>query len=129
MNNRIKLTTTAVDKLRTADEQTLIYWDTQTPGLGVRVSKSGKKSYFFQRRVKGGKERSISLGRHGDPVLLGGMLRTFPFGADDARAKAAAVLAQLLAVVDDHADRNGVTYSRDVCGQSFLRTVDQVRRQ
>lgn len=105
MNNRIKLTTTAVDKLRTADEQTLIYWDTQTPGLGVRVSKSGKKSYFFQRRVKGGKERSISLGRHGDPVLLGGMLRTFPFGADDARAKAAAVLAQLLAGVDPVAEQ------------------------
>jgi integrase len=105
MKNRIKLTTTAVDKLRTLDDQTLIYWDTQTPGLGVRVSKSGKKTYFFQRRVKGGKERSISLGRQGDPVLHNGTVRSFAFGAEDARAKAAAVLAQLLAGVDPVAEQ------------------------
>lgn len=108
MKNRIKLTTTAVDKLRCpeGDEPTHIIWDTQTPGLGVRVSKTGKKTYFFQRRVKGGgKERNVSLGRHGDPALLDGTLRTYPFGADDARARAAAVLAQLLAGVDPVAEQ------------------------
>jgi integrase len=97
--NRLKLTTTAVEKLRTAG----IYWDTQVPGLGVRVSDSGRCTYFLKKRVKGGtgKERTVSLGRHGDPVLMpNGALRTFPFGTDDARARAAAVQAQMLMGVD-----------------------------
>lgn len=97
MTNRLKLTSTAIDRLRDPG----IYWDTQTPGLGVRVSDTGRKTYFYKRRVKGtGKERNISLGRHGDPVLHNGTLRSFPFGADDARTRAAAVLAQLLAGID-----------------------------
>jgi integrase len=98
MANRLKLTTTTVDRLNDAG----IYWDTQTPGLGIRVSDSGRRTYFYKRRVKGsGIERNVSLGRHLDPVLLpDGSLRTFPFGADDARARAAAVQAQMLAGVD-----------------------------
>ena len=98
---RIKLTTTAVEKLHTSG----IYW-TDTPGLGVRVSPSGTKTYFFQRRVKGSrKERNVSLARHGDPVLLpDGSVRSFPFGADDARTKAAGVLALLLAGRDPVAE-------------------------
>jgi hypothetical protein len=28
---------------------------------------------FYQRRVRGGKERNVSLGRHGDPVLQRGI--------------------------------------------------------
>lgn len=102
MPNKIKLTTTAVERLCDAG----IYWDTQTHGLGVRVSDTGRKTYFYKRRVKGsGKERSISLGRQGDPVLHNGTVRSFPFGAEDARAKAAAVLAQLLAGVDPVAEQ------------------------
>jgi|HubBroStandDraft_1064217.scaffolds.fasta_scaffold1751350_2 hypothetical protein len=56
MTNKMKLTTTAVEKPRTAG----IYWDTQVPGLGVRVSESGRCTYFIKRRVKGGtsKERT-----------------------------------------------------------------------
>lgn len=99
MPNKIKLTTTAVDRLRDAG----IYWDTQTPGLGVRVSDTGRKTYFYKRRVKGGSRRevSLSLGRHGDPVLMpDGSARSFPYGVDDARKDAAPVLAQLLAGVD-----------------------------
>lgn len=103
MPSKIKLTTTAVEKLRTAG----IYWDTQTPGLGVRVSDSGMRTYFYKRRVKGsGVERNVSLGRHGDPVLSpDGTLRTFPFGAEDARARAAAVQAQLLNGIDPVAEK------------------------
>jgi integrase len=97
MGNRLKLTSTSVERLSDAG----IYWDTQTPGLGVRVSDSGLRTYFYKRRVKGsGVERNVTLARHGDPVLVDGVLRTFPFGAEDARAKAAAVQAQMLAGVD-----------------------------
>jgi len=102
MTNRLKLTSTAIDRLREPG----IYWDTQTPGLGVRVSDTGRKTYFYKRRVKGsGKERNISLGRHGDPILHNGTVRSFPFGAEDARARAAAVQAQLLAGVDPVAEQ------------------------
>lgn len=131
MKNRIKLTTTAVDKLRCpeGDEPTHIIWDTQTSGLGVRVSKSGKKTYFFQRRVKGGKERNISLGRHGDPVLHNGIVRSFPFGAEDARARAAAVLAQLLAGVDpvvEQERRENEAATRAEQDKALITTLRQV---
>lgn len=96
MATKIKLTTGAVEKLRAPG----IYWDTVTAGLGVRVSEAGTKTFFYKRRVKGGKERNVSLGRQGDPVLVNGALRSFPFGAEDARVKAAGVQAQMLAGVD-----------------------------
>lgn len=99
MPSKIKLTTTAVDRLREVG----IYWDTQTPGLGVRVSDSGRKTYFLKRRVKGGSRRecNVALGRHGDPVLIpDGSARTFPYGVDDARKDAAPVIAKLLAGID-----------------------------
>lgn len=97
MTNKLKFTSTAIDRLSDSG----IYWDLQMPGLGCRVSDSGK-TYFYKRRVRGsGVERNVSLSRHGDPVLLpDGTLRSFPFGAEDARAKAAAVQAQMLAGID-----------------------------
>jgi len=98
VNNRLKLTSTNVERLREPGT----YWDTQTAGLGVRVFASGTKSYFYQRRVKGsGKERFVTLAQHGDPVLLeDGSLRRFPFGADDARTEGAKTQALMLAGID-----------------------------
>jgi integrase len=97
MANKLKLTSTLVERLREPG----IYWDSQIPGLGIRVSASGRKTYFYLRRVKGrGKQRNVTLARHGDPVLVDGVLRSFPFGADDARAKAATMQAMMLAGID-----------------------------
>jgi integrase len=109
MADKMKLTTGVVTRL-TACAVQIVVWDTQMPGLGVRVSPAGTKTYFYQRRVKGesgGKERNVSLGRHGDPVLApdGVSARSFPFGPEDARIKAAAVQAQLLAGVDPVVER------------------------
>jgi Arm DNA-binding domain len=96
MANKPKLITTVVDRLKPG-----MYWDTQMPGLGVRVSDKGMRTWFYKRRVKGsGIERNVSLGRQGDPVLVNDTLRSFSFGADDARAKAATVQALMLAGVD-----------------------------
>jgi integrase len=112
INNRIKLTNTAVEKLtfpvgiRTKHDNAIthfIFWDTEIKGLGVRLSANSKtKTYVLQHRVRSAKqERNISLGRHGDPVALAdGSLRRHAFGADDARTKALAHLAQLLNGVD-----------------------------
>jgi integrase len=101
MANRQKLTSTVVDRLKDPG----IYWDTQEPGLGVRVAKKAK-TWFYQRRVKGlNVERNVTLARHGDPVLLDdGSLRTFPFGSDDARAKATVLKGKMLAGIDPVAE-------------------------
>lgn len=113
--HRQKLTTTAVDKLRFPEGAVsktgtplshFVFWDTELKGLGVRLSAtSPTKTYLMQRRVKGGPQRNISIGRHGDPVLLpDGKLRSYPFGADDARTLAMTTLAQLRSGVDPVAE-------------------------
>jgi integrase len=102
MATKIKFTSTAVEKLSAPG----IYWDTQEPGLGVRIAfnkqtKRTLKTWFYKRRVKGGVERNVTLGRHGDPVKLpDGTMRTFAFGADDARSMVAALLADMLKGID-----------------------------
>ena len=105
MTNRIKLTNTSVHRLSFPEGAVtgcgkaithFVHWDTDLKGLGIRLATTSRtKTYFLQHRVKGtGRERNISLGRHGYPVLLpDGKLRTDPFGADDARNKARKFLA------------------------------------
>lgn len=115
MKSRLKLTTTAVDKLRFPEGAVsktgtplshFVFWDTELKGLGIRLSAaSPTKTYLMQRRVKGGPQRNISIGRHGAPVLLpDGKLRSYPFGADDARTLAMTTLAQLRSGVDPVAE-------------------------
>lgn len=101
MPNNQKLTARIVDRLKEPG----IYWDTQEPGLGIRVSKNAK-TWLYQRRVKGsGVERKIVLAHHGDPVLLeDGSVRSFPFGADDARVKASVLKGKMLAGIDPIAE-------------------------
>lgn len=100
---KIKLTNGAVERAGVG-----IHWFERQRGdgaLGLRVADSGLRTYFIKRRVNG-KERSIRLGRHGEPVLLpDGLARSFGFGADDARAKAAALVGQMLAGIDPIAER------------------------
>jgi integrase len=95
---KIRLTNAAAEK---AGEG--IHWFERQRGdgaLGLRVADSGMRTYFLKRRVNG-KERNIKLGRHGEPVLLpDGSLRSFNFGAEDARAKAAALVGQMLQGID-----------------------------
>ena len=99
---KIKLTNAAVER---AGEG--VHWFERQRGdgaLGVRVSHSGTRTYFLKRRVNG-KERSISLGRHGSPVSMpDGSARSFGFGAEDARAKAAAIVGQMLNGIDPIAE-------------------------
>ncbi len=102
MSNKIRLTNAAVERAAVG-----IHWFERQRGdgaLGLRVADSGR-SYFLKRRVNG-KERSIVLGRHGEPVLLpDGKARSFGFGAEDARAKATAVVGQMLQGIDPVAEK------------------------
>jgi len=59
-----KLTKRSVDALRPRDKDYFI-WDSEIIGFGIRVMRSGAKTYQAQYR-KGGRTRRVSLGRHGN---------------------------------------------------------------
>lgn len=64
-SNRAKLTKTYVEKLQPGSSSEH-YWDSELAGFGIRVSPGGPKTYIVQGRVSStGKERRISIGRHG----------------------------------------------------------------
>jgi len=79
MADKMKLTQTNVAKVEPVEGKTLLIWDTDLRGFGLRVSRGGAKAYIFQRRI--GKEtRRITIGR-----------------ADDLKAEAARKEAERLA--------------------------------
>src|SRR5208283_4562697 len=77
-----KLTKRAVDTLKAGETDRLIF-DDEMPRFGVRVMRSGLKSYVIQYR-KDGHTRRFAFGKHG------------PLTPDEARGQA----RQLLAAVD-----------------------------
>ena len=58
-----KISKSIVDKAK-PQKTDYIVWDEGVPGFGVRIYKSGVKSYVFQYR-KGKRTRRIALGKHG----------------------------------------------------------------
>lgn len=91
-DNRVKLTTTKVDKLEPTPGKQRLVWDTELRGFGVRVSPGGARSYIMQRRV-GNKERRVTLGRHGE------------ISAENARRKALGMAAQFSEGIDPVKER------------------------
>jgi len=59
-----KLTKRTIDALQPGDADYFV-WDTEIVGFGIRVMRSGAKTYQAQYR-KGGRTRRVSLGRHGN---------------------------------------------------------------
>ena len=91
MANRIpKLTKRAVEALK-ANGADAVCWDGELTGFGVRVRKSGRKSYILQTRIDG-KLRWFTIGRHG------------PLTADEARTKALEILASAKKGIDPRGD-------------------------
>lgn len=86
-DNRKKLTKTSVADIAPVAGKTIIVWDTETRGFGLRVSSGGAKSYILQRRI-GKKERRMTIGRAGDMTL------------DKARKEAAKLVAQIVDGID-----------------------------
>jgi integrase len=71
-----KITKRAVDALKPATGRDAVLWDDELPGFGVRCRPSGGKVYFLKYRTAGGRQRWLTLGRHG------------PVTPDAARARA-----------------------------------------
>jgi integrase len=60
-----KVTKRAVDQLSAGDRDELV-WDSDVKGFGVRCRASGAKYYLLKMRA-GGRQRWITIGRHGSP--------------------------------------------------------------
>ena len=80
-----KITKRTVDALKAATGRDVLLWDDELPGFGVRCRASGRKVYFLKYRTAGGRQRWLTLGRHG------------PVTPDAARARA---LREKAAVAD-----------------------------
>jgi integrase len=59
---RVKLTKTLVDDLATPEKGQAFVWDSELPGFAVRITPTGVKAWVVQMRVRGGKERRMTVG-------------------------------------------------------------------
>lgn len=82
-----KITKSKVERAPAPAKGEALYWDAEIPGFGLRVTSSGARSYIVQRRVNG-KNRRITLGRHG--ILT----------AESARKRAIIKLGQMADGID-----------------------------
>lgn len=90
-NRGPRLTKRYVDAIR-ATGVDAVYWDGELTGFGLRVRRSGRKSYVVQTRVAG-KLRWFTIGPHG------------PLAPESARAKALEILADAKKGIDPRATK------------------------
>lgn len=63
---KLKLTKTSIDRVRKPGSGTVIYFDTETKGFGLRVTASGAASFIVQGTVSGqSKEARLTIGSYG----------------------------------------------------------------
>lgn len=63
---KMKLTKTNIDRVRKVGAGTIMYFDTETKGFGLRATASGAASFIVQGTVAGqSKERRITIGSYG----------------------------------------------------------------
>ncbi len=87
MANRIpRITKRSVDAIKAGGTDT-VYWDGELTGFGLRVRRSGRKSYVVQTRIAG-KLCWFTIGPHG------------PLNPDQARARALEILASAKKGID-----------------------------
>jgi integrase len=62
----MRITKREVDKIQApTDEKQVFFWDDRLKGFGIKVTRTGVKTYVVKGRVKGGREKRVKLGRHG----------------------------------------------------------------
>jgi len=103
----VKITAQFADSVAAPDSGVKIHWDSDLKGLGLRVMAGGTKTYILNYRTDRGKQRRMSLGRHG------------PLGPATARRKALQMLGEVVNGGDPMEARRAV---RDVL--TFRRLAD-----
>ena len=96
-SSSVKLTKRAVDSALPQAGRYVV-WDAELKGFGLRVAKSGTKTYIVRYRPRGlgrgAPKRFVVIGRHG------------PLTPDEARARARAILGAVAAGEDPAKDRS-----------------------
>lgn len=88
----MKLTKTAIDRIKPPANGYQIHWDETLKGFGLRVTAAGSKSFIAQAKIDG-KTRRVTIGKFGT------------FTADQARKMARVELADMSQGVDPVAER------------------------
>lgn len=131
---RLKLNKTNIDKVRKPGTGTVMYFDTETKGFGLRVTASGAASFIVQGTVSGqSKEARITIGSYGAWTVDDARRRAeqykhmFEDGIDPREVKKqdAAMQVTLRQVADAYFDRPGQPL-RDSTKAEMNRHIDKV---
>lgn len=131
---KLKLTKTNIDRVRKPGTGTVIYFDTETKGFGLRVTASGAASFIVQGTVAGqSKEARITIGTYGAWTVDDARRRAeqykhqFEDGIDPREAKKqdAAMKVTLRDVADAYFDRPGQPL-RESSKAEMNRHIDKV---
>jgi hypothetical protein len=90
---RIKLTKRVVDALMPPVRGETIVWDAELKGFGLRISSTGRRTYFIHKRTKAGRQVKAKLGTHGDLT------------SDEARGAAIRELGKIAGGIDPADER------------------------
>ncbi len=130
---KMKLSKTNIDRVRKAGAGTVMYFDTDTKGFGLRVTASGAASFIVQGTVAGqAKERRITIGSYGAWTVDDARRRAeeykhkFEDGIDPVEEKKqdAAMLVTLQQVCDSYVGRPGKL--KDGTAAEYRRHVEKV---
>jgi integrase len=67
---KAKLTLRLLNSLRPDPDRDTFVWDRELVGFGLRVSRGGVKAYVVQYKAPDGRDRRLTLGKHGSVLTL-----------------------------------------------------------
>ena len=91
-DTKVRFTKAAIEALSLPEKGSRFYWDDKTPGLAIRVTAGGARTFYVYRKVKG-KPEQIRIGPYPDLTV------------ELARKKAAEILGQIAMGEDPVAKR------------------------
>jgi len=101
-----KLTKTVLDRLPLPESGYSIHLDTELKGFGVRVTPTGVKSFYLEKRING-KPRRIKIGRYGEMT------------AEQARKEAIKLSGQIATGGDPVAEKRRVKLASKTLAEVF----------
>lgn len=116
-----RLTKTEIDRLKASGTDGFV-WDTDIAGFGVRIAKSGKKSFVVKYRVgsgRGAPTRRMTIGAYGSPWTVDmarkrarEILSEAALGGDPAKKKQEVMAMPTVARLCDDYLENGVGHKK-----------------